>query len=43
LGLIIGGALMHPANVGVIVAGGLFLLFGLIFLIVSFATHGAAD
>ena len=41
--LIIVGAVMNPAQVFLIVGGVAFFVFGLVFLILSFATRGATD
>jgi hypothetical protein len=41
--LMIVGAVMHPASVPLIVVGALIFVFGLVMLIISFATKGVAD
>jgi hypothetical protein len=41
--LIIVGAVMHPTSVPMIIAGCLFFVIGLIFLIASYVTGGASD
>jgi hypothetical protein len=40
---IVGAAAIHPASVFLIGVGAAFFLFGVVFLIISFATGGAAD
>jgi hypothetical protein len=41
--LVIVGSILSPTNFFVIVAGAAFFLFGLVFLILSFVTHGQTD
>jgi len=41
--MIVGAAAVHPASVPLIVVGALFFVFGLVMLIISFATGGASD
>lgn len=41
--LVIVGAVIHPTSTVLIVAGCAFFLFGLVMLIISFATGGASD
>jgi len=41
--VIVGVAAFHPASVPLIIAGCAFFVFGLVMLIVSFATGGASD
>lgn len=41
--IVVGAAAFHPANSIVIVAGAGIFVLGLIFLILSFVTHGQTD